>query len=45
MVDRARAAGAKVVTGGRCGTAALEGAYYEPSLMVDAAQDSEIVLK
>jgi betaine-aldehyde dehydrogenase len=44
MVDRARAAGAKVVTGGRPGTGALEaGAYYEPTLVVDAAQDSEIV--
>jgi betaine-aldehyde dehydrogenase len=44
MVDRARAAGAKVVTGGRSGTGALEaGAYYEPTLVVDAAQDSEIV--
>jgi acyl-CoA reductase-like NAD-dependent aldehyde dehydrogenase len=44
MVERARAAGAKVVTGGRPGTGALEeGAYYEPTLVVDAAQDSEIV--
>jgi betaine-aldehyde dehydrogenase len=44
MVDRARAAGAKVVTGGRAGTGALEaGAYYEPTLVVHAAQDSEIV--
>jgi betaine-aldehyde dehydrogenase len=44
MVDRARSAGAKVVTGGRRGTGALEaGAYYEPTLVVDAAQDSEIV--
>jgi betaine-aldehyde dehydrogenase len=44
MVDRARDAGAKVVTGGRAGTGALErGAYYEPTLVVDAAQDSEIV--
>ena len=44
MVDRARDAGAKVVTGGRAGSGALErGAYYEPTLIVDAAQDSEIV--
>jgi betaine-aldehyde dehydrogenase len=44
MVDRARAAGAKIVTGGRRGTGDLErGAYYEPTLVVDAAQDSEIV--
>jgi betaine-aldehyde dehydrogenase len=44
MVERARGAGAKVVTGGRCGTGDLAvGAYYEPTLVVDAAQDSEIV--
>ncbi len=44
MVDRARAAGAKVVTGGHCATGDLaHGAYYEPTLVVDAAQDSEIV--
>ncbi|NEM07067.1 gamma-aminobutyraldehyde dehydrogenase [Geodermatophilus normandii] len=44
MVDRARDAGGKLVTGGRPGTGALEaGAYYEPTLVVDAAQDSEIV--
>ncbi|SDZ06928.1 1-pyrroline dehydrogenase [Geodermatophilus africanus] len=44
MVDRAREAGAKVVTGGRPGSGALKaGAYYEPTLVVDAAQDSEIV--
>ena len=44
IVDRARDGGAKVVTGGRCGTGALEaGAYYEPTLVVDAAQNSEVV--
>jgi betaine-aldehyde dehydrogenase len=44
MVDRARAAGAKIVTGGRGGAGDLaNGAYYEPTLVVDAAQDSEIV--
>ena len=44
IVDRARDAGAKVVTGGRPGAGALGcGAYYEPTLVVDAAQDSEIV--
>ena len=44
MVDRAHAAGAKVVTGGRHGTGALQaGAYYEPTLVTGAAQDSEIV--
>jgi betaine-aldehyde dehydrogenase len=44
LVDRARTGGAKIVTGGRPGTGDLEaGAYYEPTLIVDAAQDSEIV--
>lgn len=44
MVERARGTGAKVVTGGRPGTGALErGAYYEPTLIVDATQESEIV--
>lgn len=44
LVDRARAGGAKIVTGGRPATGDLEaGAYYEPTLIVDAAQDSEIV--
>ena len=40
-VDRAVDAGARVLTGG----AALDGpgAYYPPTLVVDAAQDSEIV--
>jgi betaine-aldehyde dehydrogenase len=44
LVDRARDAGAKVVTGGRPGSGPLaKGAYYEPTLVVDAVQDSEIV--
>ena len=44
MVDRARDTGAKVLTGGRCGTGALEaGGYYEPTLIIDAVQSSEIV--
>ncbi len=44
FVDRARAAGAKVVRGGAVPQGALSrGAYYEPTLVVDAAQDSEIV--
>ena len=44
FVDRARAAGAKVVRGGVAPTGELaRGAYYEPTLVVDAAQDSEIV--
>jgi len=44
MVDRARTDGAKVVRGGRIpGGALATGAYYEPTLIVDAAQDSEVV--
>ncbi|WP_082871246.1 aminobutyraldehyde dehydrogenase [Nocardia terpenica] len=44
MVERARAAGAKVVRGGRIpDNAPAGGAYYEPTLLTDAAQDSEIV--
>ena len=41
FVDRARAAGAKVVSGGGIpGGDLARGAYYEPTLVVDAAQDS-----
>ena len=44
MVDRARDAGAKVVCGGGIPSPMPDaGAYYEPTLIVDAAQDSEIV--
>ncbi|MGI4894045.1 MAG: gamma-aminobutyraldehyde dehydrogenase [Janthinobacterium lividum] len=49
MVERAVAAGARVVTGGSVPTAAADGsdlsagAFYAPTLVVDAAQDSEIV--
>ena len=44
FVDRARDAGAEVVCGGRAPGGALEpGAYYEPTLVVDAAPSSEIV--
>ena len=44
FVDRARSAGAKVVRGGAApGGDLARGAYYEPTLIVDAAQDSEIV--
>ncbi len=43
-VERARGYGAKVVVGGRApGGALAAGAYYEPTLVVDVAQDSEIV--
>ena len=40
MVDRAREAGAEVVTGGSTRDGA--GWFYEPSLVVNVAQDSEI---
>jgi betaine-aldehyde dehydrogenase len=44
FVERARGYGAKVVVGGqKPGGALASGAYYEPTLVVDAAQDSEIV--
>ena len=44
FVERARGDGAKVVCGGAVpGGDLARGAYYEPTLVVDAAQDSEIV--
>ena len=44
MVDRARAAGARVVCGGGIpGGELARGSYYEPTLIVDAEQKSEIV--
>lgn len=44
FVERARGYGAKVVAGGQIpGGALAGGAYYEPTLVIDAAQDSEIV--
>jgi betaine-aldehyde dehydrogenase len=44
FVERARGYGAKVVTGGSIpGGELARGSYYEPTLVVDAAQDSEIV--
>ena len=44
MVDRAVAAGARALTGGRAPAGDLaNGAYYEPTLLVGAAQDSEVV--
>jgi betaine-aldehyde dehydrogenase len=43
-VDRARGYGAKILVGGAApGGALAAGAYYEPTLVVDVAQDSEIV--
>jgi acyl-CoA reductase-like NAD-dependent aldehyde dehydrogenase len=41
MVDRARAAGAEVTTGGHVREG--NGFFYEPSVVVNPAQDSEIV--
>ncbi|WP_159805492.1 aldehyde dehydrogenase family protein [Cellulomonas citrea] len=41
FVDRARAAGAQVLTGGSAPEG--PGAYYSPTLVVGAAQDSELV--
>ena len=41
MVDRAVAAGAEVTVGGKKGSGA--GYYYDPSVVVNPAQDSEIV--
>ena len=44
FVDRARADGATIVVGGRRPEGALaNGAYYEPTLLTDVTQDSEIV--
>jgi len=44
FVDRALADGARALAGGRIPAGSLEsGAYFEPTLIVDAAQTSEIV--
>ena len=44
FVDRARGYGARIVTGGAApGGDLARGAYYQPTLVTDAAQDSEIV--
>jgi betaine-aldehyde dehydrogenase len=44
FVERARGYGAKVVRGGQIpGGELARGSYYEPTLVVDVAQDSEIV--
>jgi betaine-aldehyde dehydrogenase len=44
FVERARGYGAKVVRGGQIpGGDLARGSYYEPTLVVDVAQDSEIV--
>ncbi|HEX5672524.1 MAG TPA: aminobutyraldehyde dehydrogenase [Acidimicrobiia bacterium] len=43
FVDRARAAGAKVVTGGGVPSGMNKGYFYSPTVIVDADQRSEIV--
>ncbi len=44
FIERARGYGAKIVIGGSVpGGALAKGAYYEPTLVVDAAQNSDIV--
>lgn len=44
FVDRARGYGARVVTGGAApGGDLARGAYYQPTLVTDASQESEIV--
>ncbi|MDR1763905.1 MAG: aldehyde dehydrogenase [Dysgonamonadaceae bacterium] len=45
MVVRAKAAGAQVVTGGSKTTDKGKGYFYEPTIIVGAKQDSEIVQK
>ncbi|MDR1835953.1 MAG: aldehyde dehydrogenase, partial [Fusobacteriaceae bacterium] len=45
MVDRAVKAGAKVLTGGKKTTDNGKGYFYEPTVIVDAKQDSEIIQK
>jgi betaine-aldehyde dehydrogenase len=41
FIDRAKAAGAKILTGGNVGQGS--GYYFEPTVIVDAKQDSEII--
>lgn len=43
FVDRAKAAGAKVLTGGGVPKGFDKGYYYEPTVLSNVAQDSEIV--
>jgi betaine-aldehyde dehydrogenase len=43
FVDRARAGGAKVLTGGRLPQAMPKGYYYEPTVVCDVDQKAEIV--
>ncbi len=43
FVDRARAAGAKVLTGGKAPTTMGKGYYYEPTVVCDVDQKAEII--
>jgi betaine-aldehyde dehydrogenase len=43
FVERAKAAGAKVLTGGKIPAAMDRGYFYEPTVIVDADQKSEII--
>lgn len=43
FIDRARAAGAKVLTGGGAPKDMPDGYYFEPTVVVDADQKSEII--
>jgi betaine-aldehyde dehydrogenase len=43
FVERARTAGAKILTGGRVPQAYPQGYYYEPTVIADADQKSEII--
>jgi betaine-aldehyde dehydrogenase len=43
FVERARASGAKILTGGRIPKAFPQGYYYEPTVIADADQKSEII--
>ena len=43
FVERARAAGAKILTGGRVPVGFEQGYYYEPTVIADADQKSEII--
>ncbi|MDR1747143.1 MAG: aldehyde dehydrogenase family protein, partial [Tannerella sp.] len=45
MVKRAVAAGAQVLTGGSCTSDNGKGYFFEPTILVGAKQDSEIVQK
>jgi betaine-aldehyde dehydrogenase len=43
FVDRAKAGGARVLTGGGIPKGISQGFYFEPTVVVDAAQQSEII--